>query len=75
MHNIYALFTSNLNAGFTGLTTRTSDLMIIKFKYMPIVTAGGDRNRIADRMHIVLHSDHTLNIHHTIVIFLDYVCI
>ena len=34
---------------------------------MPIVVYNGDPHRIADRMHIVLHSDHTIEIHDTSV--------
>ena len=45
--------------------------MIMKFKYAPAVTAGGEPNRLADRMHIVLHSDHILVIHDTGVRFFD----
>ena len=44
-----------LEAGSTGLNTRSGDLIIIKFKYMPVVIAGGEPTRIADRTHNVLH--------------------
>jgi hypothetical protein len=46
-----------LDAGFTGLNTRAGDLMSIRFKY-GANTAG----RLADRLHIVLHSDQILEI-------------
>ena len=48
-----------LDAGFTGLNTRAGDLMSIKFKY---ADKGTDNNRLADRIHIVLHSDQILEI-------------
>ena len=35
----------------------------ITFKFSPTMIAGGDASRIAERMHIVLHSDHILVIH------------
>ena len=41
-----------LDAGFTGINTRAGDLMSIKFKFATNVGY-----RLADRMHIVLHSD------------------
>ena len=48
-----------LDAGFTGLSTRAGDLMSVKFKY----NSRGDNNEcLADRIHIVLHSDRTLEI-------------
>ena len=46
-----------LDAGFTGLNTRAGDLMSIKFKY-----ADKTATRLADRIHIVLHSDQILEI-------------
>jgi hypothetical protein len=46
-----------LDAGFTGLNTRAGDLMSIKLKY-----ADKAANRLADRIHIVLHSDQILEI-------------
>ena len=48
-----------LDAGFTGLNTRAGDLMSVKFKYASRDT--GDV-RIADRLHIVPHSDQILEI-------------
>ena len=52
-----------LDAGFTGLNTRAGDLMTISFKY---VDRGNEENgvysRLADRIHIVLHSDQILEI-------------
>jgi hypothetical protein len=55
-----------LEAGFTGLNTRAGDLLTVKFKYAQ-PSAGGVVNpvRVADLMHIVLHSDHILEIHDT----------
>ena len=48
-----------LDAGFTGLNTRAGDLMSVKFKY---ADKGTGNNRLADRIHIVLHSDQILEI-------------
>jgi hypothetical protein len=52
-----------LDAGFTGLNIRAGDLMTVRLKYN---TTGADNNntaeRLADRMHIVLHSDQILEI-------------
>ena len=42
-------------------TREEGDLMSLKFTYMPLVIAGGDPSRIADRTRIVLHSDHSWN--------------
>ena len=46
-----------LDAGFTGLNTRAGDLMSVKFKF-----ATNTATRLADRIHIVLHSDQILEI-------------
>lgn len=48
-----------LDAGFTGLNTRAGDLMSVKLKYN---SKGTDNNRLADRIHIILHSDQILEI-------------
>ncbi len=48
-----------LDAGFTGLNTRAGDLMTVKFKYNE---RGAGNSRLADRLHIVLHSDQILEI-------------
>jgi hypothetical protein len=48
-----------LDAGFTGLNTRAGDLMSVKFKY---AARGSGDSRLADRIHIVLHSDQILEI-------------
>ena len=56
-----------LDAGFTGINTRAGDLMTVKFKYRsrgigPFPGIADDLNawyatsRLADRIHIVLHS-------------------
>ena len=47
----------SLGASFTGLNTRSGDLMTVKFKYKDPSAA-----RIANRMHIVLHTDNILQI-------------
>ena len=46
-----------LNAGFTGINTRAGDLLTVKLKYN-----SNDATRLADRIHIVLHSDQILEI-------------
>ena len=46
-----------LNAGFTGINTRAGDLLTVKLKYN-----SNDADRLADRIHIVLHSDQILEI-------------
>ena len=46
-----------LNAGFTGINTRAGDLLTVKLKYN-----SNDVTRLADRIHIVLHSDQILEI-------------
>ena len=53
-----------LDAGFTGINTRAGDLMSVslKFKDKGTVSAGGTYPRLADRIHIVLHSDQILEI-------------
>jgi hypothetical protein len=48
-----------LDAGFTGINTRAGDLMSIRFNYN---SAGAENYRLADRLHIVLHSDQILEI-------------
>ena len=47
-----------LDAGFTGLNTRAGDLMSVSLKY----ATGAAATRMADRIHIVLHSDQILEI-------------
>jgi hypothetical protein len=57
-----------LDAGFTGINTRAGDLLSIKFKY----NSPGDGNvHLADRMHIVLHSDQIMEIRDTGVAVYD----
>ena len=52
-----------LDAGFTGLNTRAGDLMTISFKYANKGTADANVfSRLADRIHIILHSDQILEI-------------
>ena len=46
-----------LNAGFTGINTRAGDLLTVKLKYN-----SNDPERLADRIHIVFHSDQILEI-------------
>mgnify|MGYP003347592205 CR=1 FL=1 len=55
-----------LDAGFTGLNTRAGDLMTVKFKYAGKGTAvSGIYPNLADRLHIVLHSDQIMEIRDT----------
>jgi hypothetical protein len=49
-----------LEAGYTGLNTRSGDLLNIDFKYNSAVA-----DRLADRLHIVLHSDQIMEIRDT----------
>ena len=52
-----------LDAGYTGLNTRAGDLMTVKLKYNDKgVLSSGSYARLADRIHIVLHSDQILEI-------------
>ncbi len=55
-----------LDAGWTGLNTRAGDLMRIVFEYQKAESA-----RLADRMHIVLHSDQIVEIRDTGVVVFD----
>jgi hypothetical protein len=54
-----------LDAGFTGLNTRAGDLRSIRFKYN---NPGPNNARLADRLHIVLHSDQVMEIRDTLSI-------
>lgn len=54
-----------LDAGWTGLNTRAGDLMSVKFEYnsaREVQATATDVNRLADRMHIILHSDQIVEI-------------
>ena len=44
--------------------------MTIKFTFVPTVIGIGEPKRIADRMHIAEHSQHTLELHATLAEFL-----
>ena len=55
-----------LDAGWTGLNTRAGDLMRIVFEYQK-----AEAPRLADRMHIVLHSDQTGEIRDSGVVVFD----
>jgi hypothetical protein len=50
-----------LDAGFTGLNTRAGDLMSVLFQYNERSHDEVD-DRLADRIHIILHSDQILEI-------------
>ena len=52
-----------LDAGFTGINTRAGDLMTVNFKFKDRGSlSNGVYSRLADRIHIVLHSDQILEI-------------
>ena len=53
-----------LDAGFTGINTRAGDLMSVKLTYASKGTLAADNTypRLADRLHIILHSDQILEI-------------
>ena len=57
----------SLGASFTGLNTRSGDLMSVRFKYRD----ASDPDRLANRMHIVLHTDNIMQIHLTGVTIYD----
>ena len=55
-----------LEAGCTCLNTRAGDLLTVKLKYNTPAAGGAiAATRVANLMHIVLHSDHILEIHDT----------
>lgn len=52
-----------LDAGFTGINTRAGDLMTVKLKYAGKgALSNGSHANLADRLHIVLHSDQIMEI-------------
>jgi hypothetical protein len=52
-----------LDAGFTGINTRAGDLMTVRFKYNSSgLNDNTTQERLANRLHIVLHSDQILEI-------------
>ena len=55
-----------LEASFTRLNTRAGDLLTVRFKYNTPAEGGAiDATRIANLMHIILQSDHILEIQDT----------
>ena len=54
-----------LDAGFTGLNTRAGDLMTVKYKLPNASRVTDPSQLLADRMHIVLHSDQIMEIRDT----------
>ncbi len=61
-----------LDAGFTGLNTRSGDLMTVKLSYNDKGTQVNNVwTRLADRMHIVLHADMICEIRATGVTVMD----
>jgi hypothetical protein len=52
-----------LDAGFTGINTRAGDLMTVKFKNASSgISSSTGTECLADRLHIVLHSDQIMEI-------------
>jgi hypothetical protein len=51
-----------LDAGFTGLNTRAGDLMTVKFKNASSGFTTNGTECLADRLHVVLHSDQIMEI-------------
>ena len=65
-----------LEASFTGLNTRAGDLLPVTIKYNTPAAGGAiAATRIANLMHIVLRSDHILEIHDTGVGVVNYLII
>ena len=61
-----------LDAGFTGINTRAGDLLTVKLKYADKgQLANGVYSNLADRLHIVLHSDQIMEIRDTGVAVYD----
>jgi hypothetical protein len=61
-----------LDAGFTGINTRAGDLMTVKFKNMsPGITNSAGTECLANRLHVVLHSDQIMEIRDTGVAVFD----
>jgi hypothetical protein len=54
-----------LDAGFTGINTRAGDLPSVTFKYNSRGEGGTGTEYLADRMHIILHSDQIMEIRDT----------
>ena len=54
-----------LDAGFAGLNTRAGDLMTVKWKNVAPGATSSSTDALADRMHIVLHSDQIMEIRDT----------
>ena len=61
-----------IDAGFTGLNTRAGDLLTVKFKYNLQMVGAIFDSRKANLMHIVLRSDHIMEIHDTRVKVFDW---
>ena len=60
-----------LDAGFTGINTRAGDVLSVKFKYSSRGQDSGTEY-LADRMHIILHSDQIMEIRDSGVAVYDY---
>ena len=60
---ILSIDTEKVGVPTTGLNTRAGDAMVIKFKYAQPVISGTDNTRVADRMDILLHAGHGLEVH------------
>jgi hypothetical protein len=51
-----------LDAGWTGINTRAGDLLRVTFEYNSADSEGTANARLADRMHIILHSDQIVEV-------------
>ena len=51
-----------LDAGWTGINTRAGDLLRVTFEYNSTDSEGTANARLADRMHIILHSDQIVEV-------------
>ena len=60
-----------IEAGFSVLNTRAGDLLTVKFKFNTPAAGAVAATRVASLMHMVLHSDHILEIHDTRVRVFD----
>jgi hypothetical protein len=61
-----------LDAGFTGINTRAGDLMTVKFKNVsPGISTSLGTECLANRLHVVLHSDQIMEIRDTGVAVFD----
>ena len=61
-----------LEPSFTRLNTPAGNLLTVKFKYNTPAAGGPvDAQRVSNFMHVIIHADHTLEIHDTGVMVFD----